>query len=411
MSRPNWAAPKRTDEEKTIIFSYPVNLPTLNLGDFTVQTNNTGALTVQPKDQILTQPAFIAKPVSISSDISGIFLVDSAETGGRIELSDLLNKLIDIPISIGSIEMPIRSLFGQLFAKAALADAAITDLSGVRIPGIVTEQLGNAALDAAREAAQALKDAAQDATSAQAALEAAAATTDIAAVAARVGVLEAAPAFDASAITGRLDAAEAAIGAKADVTYVDGELAGKAAAADLTALDVRVGTAETAVAAAATRLDAVEAAASAAVPQTTYDMYVAANDAAVAAAASAAGAAATAAAAAQTTADAAEVQGYVHKIEVVDNVTAGFSAAYWGETIGAALVADMDLGKLVNYVFDAPATEIVLPAGTPAAGAVRRLRNGNAEGFLPVSLGGVSYEIVAGETAVFQYNGTAWRLL
>ena len=83
---------------------------------------------------------------------------------------------MDVSISISGVEpMPLRSFFGAIAARLGAAEAAVTDLSGVRIPALVTEQLGNAALDAAREAAQALKYAAQDASVAQAALEAAAA--------------------------------------------------------------------------------------------------------------------------------------------------------------------------------------------------------------------------------------------
>lgn len=402
---------QRTAEDKIIYFTSPVNLPSLNLGDFTVQTNGSGALTVQPKDQVVSEPSFIAKPVSIGSDISGIFLIDSAETGGRINLEDLINKLIDIPISVGNVEMPIRSLFGQLFTRVAAEEAAISDISGIRIPAIVTEQLSNAALDGAREAAQALKDAAQDASGVLFQLAQASAATDISGVAARVSALEATPGFDASALEARVTAAEAAIGEKAAAADVNAALDLKASAMSVYVLDVRLSAEEQATTAAGTRLDAVEAALPGKVSQGDYDVYVAANDAAVAAAAGAAATAQAAADAAAATANAAEVAGYAHKLVVEEISTAGISGAYWAETIGGVIVAAADAGKLVNYVFDAPAGEIVLPVGTPAAGAFRRLRNGNASGVLAVSLGGESYEIVAGETMAFQYNGSAWRLI
>lgn len=384
----------------------------VSLGGFLLNTNATGALEAKPVAAPEQTPAVsVSQPVSLVSDISGLQVVSSAEFGGRVTLSDLLNKMLDIPISVAGLEMPIRSLFGQLFSRIAAEEAATADLSGVRIPAVLNEVVNNASLDEARAAAQALKDAAQDASGVLVELAAASAAADITAVAGRVTALENAPAFDATAITGRLDAAEAAIGGKADQSAVDAALAGKAAAADLTALDGRVGVAETAVAAAGTRLDAVEAGVASKVAQADYDVYVAANDAAVAAAASAASAAASDAAAAQALAEAAEVKGYVSKLVVEDISTAGISGAYWAETIGAAIATALDAGKLVNYIFDAPAGEITIPAGTPASGAVRRLRNGHASAVLPIALGGVSYELVAGEIGAFQYDGAAWRLI
>lgn len=106
-----------------------------------------------------------------------------------------------------------------------------------------------------------------------------------------------------------------------------------------------------------------------------------------------------------------EDKGLMHKLEVEDITTVGISAAYWGESIQNAIALAMDAGKIASYAFDAPASEIALPLGSPVAGSVRRLRNAHAEAVLPVSLGGVSYELVPSETVTFQYDGSVWRLL
>jgi hypothetical protein len=107
---------------------------------------------------------------------------------------------------------------------------------------------------------------------------------------------------------------------------------------------------------------------------------------------------------------AAQVKGLVSKLTVEDINTAGVNGAYWAETIGATIATAMDLGKLVSYTYDGPAT-ITLPVGEHVAGAVRRLKNGHAEAALSVVLGDATYELMAGEVLTFQHNGSAWRLL
>ena len=391
--------------------SWNLTVPSIVLGEYRLQTDiGTGAVTVAPVAAPPTQtPAPAVQPASITADSVGISLIPSAEFGGRVLHTDLLNILLDLPIlSIEGIEMSVRSALGRLFNRVAATEASVVDVSGA-IAGVITEQLSNTALDEARAAAQALLDASQSAETAQAALAAATAASDIASIAGRVTALEGAPGFDSTALEARISAAETAIGGKADLTYVDGELAGKAAAADLSTLEGRVTAEETATAAAGSRLDAVEAGVASKVAQADYDVYVAATDAAVAAAASAAASAQSAADAAAGVAAAAEVKGLMSKLIVEEVSTAGISGAYWAETIGQSLADKMDSGKLVSHIYDGPAS-ITIPVGSPAADAVRRLKNGNAETLLTVTMG-ETYELLAGEVMTFAYIGGAWKLV
>lgn len=394
-----------------------VSAPAIVLGDYRLQTDvGTGAVTVAPVSAPPTQPpAPAVQPASIALDGTGISLIPSAEFGGLVPHAALLEYLLDVPIiAAEGIQMSLRSALGRLFTKVAADEAAIADISGNRIPALVSEASANAAADALRQAIQDAKDATQDTATAAAQLAAASAAMDIAAVADRVTALEGAPGFDSTALEARVTAAETAIGAKADQSAVDAALALKADQSSLLAVDARVTAEETATAAAVSRLDAVEAGVASKVAQADYDMYVASNDAAVALAQATATNAENAAADASTLAQAAEVKGLVSKLVVEDVSTAGISGAYWGETIGASLADKMDLGKLVNYIYDAPAAEITIPAtvagGAAAADSVRRLRNGHESAILAVSLGGVSYELMAGETFTFHFNGSAWRL-
>jgi len=271
--------------------------------------------------------------------------------------------------------------------------------------------VNNASLDEARALAQSLKDATQDASGALVELAAASAASSISALEGRVGVLEAVPPTDLSSVEGRLTAAEAAIVDKANAADVNAALDLKASAMSVYSLGVRLDAEEAATTATGSRLDAVESALPTKVAQADYDVAVASLEASVASAQAAADSASTAAAAAQTTANAAEVKGLMSKLEVEDNSTAGVSPAYWAETQGGVLAGIMDTHKIANYLFDAPASELVIPVGTPVAGAVRRLRNAHTTATLPIALDGNSYEIMAGETMVWQHNGTAWRLI
>lgn len=384
--------------------------PAIQLGDYHLQTDaQTGAVLVTPASAPTQAPAPVAQPASLFLDVSGLSIVPSAEFGGKVLHSALLEELLSVPIIMTDQGiMSLRSALGRLFTKVALAETHIADVSGA-VGSLATESAANAAADALREAIQAAKDAQQDTATAAAQLAAASAAMDISAVSDRVTALEGAPGFDSTAINASIAALETAVGGKADQSAVDAALALKAAAADLAALDTRVAAEETASAAAASRLDAVEAAAASKVAQADYDMYVASNDAAVASAASAAAAAQGAADAAAAVAAAAEVKGLVSKLTVEDISTKGISGAYWAETIGATIAAALDAGKLVNYIYDGPAS-ITLPVGSPAAGAVRRLKNAE-ETVLTVTLGDSTYEMMGGEVMTFQFNGSAFRLL
>jgi len=321
--------------------------------------------------------------------------------------------------------MPIRSFLGSLFASVEGVKGEVLDISGTRLPALVTEQLSNASLDAAREAAQALLDAAQDAATAQAALEASTVASDISGAVARIAALESGMgAVDLSGVLTRLDGAESQIfnliNGKLDIALYEGEKPQFATAGDVANLDARVGGAESTINANSNRLDAIEAAVPTFLPTTTFDVYVASNDAAVAAAASAASTAQSAADAASALASAAEVKGLLSALQVEDNSTSGVSQIYWGNSQAATLAGIMDSGKIASYTWDPvfegePHPVLDIPAtvgGEPAvAGAVRRLRNAHPTAVLPISLESVSYEVAPQETAIFQHNGTSWRLL
>jgi hypothetical protein len=408
MSRPSWIRPIRTEEQK--IPQFP---DTIVIGGFRINTTTTGALETKPVGAPPSQePADLVQPASLLLSDTAIALEATAEFGGSISLSDLINKLIDIPISIPGLEtMPIRSLIHSLFVRAAASEANVADLSGVRIPAVLNEVVNNASLDDAREAAQLLKDSVQDSETALAALTAGTAAADIAAVSARVSVLEAVPPADLSSVEGRLTAAETAIGGKADLTLLDASLALKASQADFLTTYDRVGALETGASGASSRLDAVEGALPGKVSQGDYDVYVAATDAAVVALGGAVATAQAAADAAAGVAAAAEVKGYMSKMIVETTNTAGVNAAYWIDNIGATLMAIMEAGKVAEYIFDGSQTVALVPSEGTITNKVLRLKNGNTTGLLTVTLGGESYEILEKETIVLHYDGGSWKLL
>lgn len=346
-----------------------------------------------------------ARPVSGTLQLStaGISLLPN---GGTLSYADLLPRLLDVPVKIGDLSiMAFRSALGRMLARLAAEEAATVDISANRLPAVASLIVSNEALDAARELAQQLRDAQQDVSGALLQLAAASAQSDIAAVSARVTVLESAPAFDATAILASLadvsgaaySAAAAAAGAlyaaqaaqstadsKTDSAYVDSAVAAAVAGlASESYVDTAVGSAVSGLAATSYVDSAVLSAVAPLATSADLSSGLAAK----------------------------EDKGLVSALIVEQISTVGVSAAYWAETIGSVIAAAADAGKIADYAFDAPASEIVLPAGTPAAGAVRRIRNAHESAVLPVSLGGSSYEIVAGETAVFQYSGSAWRLL
>jgi hypothetical protein len=330
----------------------------------------------------------------------------------------LLQTLLSIEIEIPTQGiMSLRSAFNRLFAKVAADEAAIADISGNRIPALVSETSANAAADALRQAIQDAKDATQDTATAAAQLAAASAAMDIAAVADRVTALEGAPAFDATAITGRLDAAEAAIGGKADTTYVDAGLAAKAATADLSALDTRVAATEAADSAAAGRLDALEAAVPSKVAQADYDVAIASLTAAAGAAQSTADGAATAAAAAAAAVAGKEDMGRLHKTdyELVD--VSGVNAAYWAGSLNATIGNIVAAGKVAMFRADGANTisHFLNVADAAVAGDTYRFSNKSAEALWAIVLGsqgGQRVEVLPGETVTVVSAGSqAWNIL
>lgn len=315
-----------------------------------------------------------------------------------VSFSDLLNSLADseIFISNNGLEMAsIRSAFGRIYSRLVSAESQLTDISGIKI----------ATLEA-QAAANLLTDSLQDVSGALLSLQVATAQSDLSGVLVRLQAIEAAPGFDAAPLTAAIadlsgnyyaykttndEFTFLLASSKVDVSTYDAAMAEKASSADLLAAN--------------SRIDSVEA--------SVINAQASADGAVTAAAAaqSAADAAASAASTAQATADAAEVKGYMSALEVVENSTAGVSAAYWGETQGATLAGLLNGGAIVNYLYDAPSPNLVLPVGEPATGKVWRLRNAHEEATLPISVGDVVYEIMPLETLVLQYNGSAWRLI
>jgi len=413
MSRPVWQRPIRTEEQK--IPQFP---DTIVIGGFRINTTSTGSLETKPVGAPPSQdPADLVQPASLRLGDSAITLEASAEFGGSIVLKELLDKLLDIPIfSIEGVEMPIRSLFGSLFSRVAAGEAVTADLSGVRIPAVLNEVVNNASLDAAREAAQLLKDSVQDASGVLIALAAGTASADIASLSERLGLVEAgAGAVDLSGVFARLDGAESQIAIlidqKVDLPTYEAEKANFASAGDLSNLTIRVDANELSISGNSARLDAVEVAIPTKVAQADYDVAVAHLTASVATAQAAAESASTAASTAQTLAEGAEVKGLMSKMIVETHNTAGISETYWAETIGGVLMATMEAGKVAEYIFDGPATVALVPSEVYYVNKVLRLRNGNESGLLTVTLGGQSYEIVEKETVTLHYDGGSWKLM
>ena len=391
-----------------------ITVPEIIIGEHIVRTDTqTGALVTVPVSAPVEQPPAPA-----------------------VDIPAILQALLDVPIEIAGLNiMPLRSLFASLAGRVAAAEAGISDISGVRIPAIVTEQLSNSALDAAREAAQALIDASQDAAAAQAALEAATASGSIAAVAGRVDALEAAApsyaaAADLSALGGRVSVLEAAPGFDAtaiiaSVADVSGRLMGvDGRVAVLEGHDVYV---ESVVSAAiavgvADAATALAAAGSAAADAALADAKAVQAQSTADSAASAASAAASAASAAQSTADAAaaaaatkEEAGLRPAVQVhyYDTAAAGADAATQGFPQAAAGAAAAE-GKLVVVLTagaNATRNAVTLPAGTPAEGDKRSFLNIGVDPLaIKGSDGSVIAELMAGEGQSLIYVNGAWVL-
>lgn len=372
----------------------------INIGGFLINTNPTGAIEVKPQTASSEQaPSQIAKPVSIAQDISGLYLIDTAETGGRIPFTQLINALIDIPriISLGGEEMSVRSALGRLFSRVVATEANVADISGVRL-----------AAEEAKSALNDIHDAMQDVSGALLQLSVATAASDLSGVLVRVAALEAAPGFDPTAVnaviadlSGNLayykttnDAAVDAAQSAADAAQSTADAAASAASAAQSAADLAQSTADTKVA------------------QSDYNAFVIATNASLDSKAVASDVTTALAAKADASALAdKEDKGLAHSLIVEEISTAGISGAYWGESIGATIATAMDAAKLVSYVFDAPAGEITIPVGSPAAGALRRLKNGHASAELSIAMGDVHYVLVAGEIMSWVYDGSVWKLV
>lgn len=405
-----------TDADKIVYF--PAGL---SLGNFYLTTTETGSLVSASLSTIQQNPTNISSIVSSAPpattpsklvlDASGLVIEQSQTWGEKVLLGSLLNNLMDVPIfSNAGVEMSLRSLFGSLLTSIGSLNGAVADLSGVRIPALVTEQLSNSALDAAREAAQALKDAAQDASGALIALSASTAAADIAAVSARVGVLEAAPPVDLTEVNNALGLLQTAVGLKADQTVVDGKADGSTVAA----LTDRVATAEGTISGHTSRLDAVEAGVASKVAQADYDIFVASTDASIASVNSAlAGKADASDLAAKADASSVELLGRLTKIEVVPLSIEGVNPTFWEGIFQNTLRPAWEAGKLVEM--NSSGLQVAyINYGVKPAGSAVRIRNPGPAAFT-FNMGTeeaplASVEIVVGETMTLVSDGTNWRL-
>lgn len=381
-----------------------IAVPQIIIGEHIVRTDvTTGALVTVPVSAPVEQPP--APAVDIAA-------VTEAVLSSAIEIA-------------GLGIMPLRSLLAVLTGRVSGAETAVSDVSG-RVATVITEQLSNTALDEARAAAQALLDAAQDAATAQAALEAVAATSDIAAIAGRVTTLEGAGPYalsaDLSAVDGRVAALESAPGFDGSALAASiADVSGRVGAVDarvvtLEGHDVYV---ESVVSAAiavgvADAATALAAAGSAAADAALADAKAVQAQSAADAAQADADAAQSAADAAQETADAAEVKGLRPAVQVhfYDTAAASAEEATLG-TVQAAAGAAAAAGKLVAVLTaDANATRnyVSLPA-SPVEGAKFAFINVGAD---PLSIKDASgtevAELIAGEGQSLLYINGAYVL-
>ena len=337
-------------------------------------------------------------------------LTDTALTltpsGGNIALSALLAKLLNIEINIlPSIpEMALRSLFGNLLFRIGGLETNVADISGVRL-----------ASEEAKSSAQLARDALQDVSGALLQLEIATRASDLSGVLVRVSALEQAPGFDATALEARLTSAEGALGAKADQSYVDSAVADKALASDLSALDTRVGSAESSLTSADGRLSALETAVPSKVAQADYDVYVASNDALVASKADASALASKADASAVALK---EDIGRIHKIDMVTTDVSGVNGAYWIDSLGSVIGAIVAEGKVAELIFaeGAPLSHFLNVANEVAVGTAFRFKNsGNQEWIINLGSGGApgpAIAIAVGELMTVVKTGVqAWKVL
>lgn len=380
----------------------------ISLGGFLLNATPTGALETKSVSAPAEQdPADLVQPASIRLGEEAITLEASAEFGGSVLLSNLINALLDVPgiISEGGLEMSLRSAFGRLFTRVASTEATVADISGVRL-----------AAEEAKSALNDIKDAMQDVSGALLELATATAASDLAGVLGRVAALEAIPAVDLTTVNGRLDAAEGAIVMKASQADVDAALLLKANQSEFTAVADRVTALEGGSGGSTARLDALEAALPSKVAQADYDVYVAANDAAVTAAAGAASTAQAAADAAAAVAAAAEVKGRIHKTDIVTTDVSGVNGAYWMGSLDGVIGAIVAVGKVAEFIVDGSNTisHFLSIADAAVAGDTYRFKNGSAAAlWTPVlgSQGGMLVEVQPGETVTVVKVADGWKML
>lgn len=314
-----------------------------------------------------------------------------------LDIDTIAQRIFDRIILLVDDKMPIRSVIGKALADL-VGVASRVDVVDASL-GVVDASLGAfAVIDSALEAKDLIHDISLsvaeakqlltdvslglvDARLATTELKDAAAESSIAGLDARISAIEISS--DTTALSARIDAVDASLAlVDASLAVVDVSLGAKV---DMEYLGSYQGDVASALAAK--------------VEQSVFDSAIALK------------ADASALSDLSAVVDLKEDMGFMHKLVIEDITTAGISSAYWSETIGALIATAMDAGKIANYIYDSPHPLLVLPDGSPVAGAVRRLRNAHASAVLSVSLGGETYELVAGETATFQHNGSLWRLL
>jgi len=389
-----WNRPVRKTDNR---FFIPTQLV---LGNFALQTDSDGAIKTTASSPTPVNPSFIAKPVSINLDASGIFLDDAVLTGGRVVLEELLNKLLDTELSLEGLgRMALRSLFGTLLTRLGSVEANVADISGVRL-----------ASEEAKSALNDITDAMQDVSGALLALSIATAASDISGVLQRVSALESAPGFDSAPL-------EALVADLSGVAHLGATTAQAAAAAVLvvegavTDLSGNVRGRVDALEAlgAGSRLDAVESGLASKVAQADYDSYVAANDAAVAAKAEATDLAAKA------DASAVDAKGIFTKMETDVISFTGINSEYWGGIIGQ-IAASVAAGRLpvIDYN-DGAGLSFFLGVGAGTSGQLARFRNAGTYA-ITINMGSgeapsTAVEIAAGETLSVVSTGSEWVLV
>lgn len=315
--------------------------------------------------------------------------LDLSPKGSAIPFVSLLNRLLEVPIKIGTLDiMAFRSVLGRILTRLTASEASIADISGNRLPQVLSEQAANAAADVLREAVQAAKDATQDAASAAAQLAAQSAQSDIAGVAARVSTLEQAPAFDPTPL-------QAAIAAKAD-------------AAALTDAVAQINSQAAVIGQVADSVATVSNALGTKVEQEAFNIlnlqvnaFVESTNAGFA-----------------TKANVADVEakGRLTALEVAVQDVRGINAAYWAEALGSSALSSMAAGKIWQLIAEHDISFFLGDLSSAVEGTVYRFKNGMEAYKIAINFGtgdapGPVFEAQAGELLTVAKTSAGWQIM